>query len=171
MHDAWLCPDRFDQNNEAYQFNGVDSYLECQECLYEKGIEPTTESKPPVENYPLKTSNRQIYTSNVGSIVEGVKVKLKKSDVLKFQPEDFYEYIIKALENRPNQTCVFDRLPDYVLKHIGLRTSGEPRDKIVGTIKTALRYLENEGKVEFYKAKNKKVWLLKAGKYSFRKDS
>ena len=144
---------------------------ELTNLLNEKGITPTTDWQRHSEKDPYNSGNSQINrTSNVESVSESNSTTYKTEDVLKFTPRDYYEHIVSALETRPNQTAVFDKLPDYVLKQLGLRTRGEPREKIIGTIKMAVQYLENEGKVEFYKAKNKRVRLLKAGKYLFKKD-
>jgi len=101
--------------------------------------------------------------ANIFNINDNHCNKLKTDDMLKFRSEDFYGYIVKALYGRPKQTCVHERLPDYVLKQMGLRTRGEPRERIVAMIRKAIRHLENEGKVEFYKAKNNRIRLLKAG--------
>ncbi len=138
---------------------------ELTNLLNEKGITPTTDWQRHSEKEPYSSCNSQINrTSNVEGVAKSNSTTLKTEDVLKFTPRDYYEHIAGALETRPNQTAVFDKLPDYVLKHLGLRTRGYPREKIVAVIKKAIRYLENEGKIEFYKAKNKRVRLLKAGK-------
>lgn len=67
--------------------------------------------------------------------------------------------IPQALSKCPNQSCTVDSMPSRVLKELGVLTRGSPRKKIEKRIIRSLSFLERQGIVDLYKAKNQRVRL------------
>jgi len=70
--------------------------------------------------------------------------------------------IIRALSKRPNQSCTVHSLTSRVLKEVGILTRGNPRKIFERRVMNAVRVLEESGRVELYRAKNKRIRLLKS---------
>ena len=74
---------------------------------------------------------------------------------------EIQDAIIKSLKKCPNQTCTLSSLTKRVLKEIGIRTRGIPRDKFDKRTMQSACILEENGRIEFYKATNQRIRLTK----------
>jgi very-short-patch-repair endonuclease/chemotaxis protein histidine kinase CheA len=69
--------------------------------------------------------------------------------------------IVNALSKCPNYSCTLHSMTARVLTEVGVRTRGNPRKVFERRVMRSLNNLEEQGLVERYKAKNKRVRLLK----------
>jgi very-short-patch-repair endonuclease len=70
--------------------------------------------------------------------------------------------IIHALSKCPNQSCTMHSLTSRVLKEVGVLTRGNPRKVFERRVMRAVRVLDEDGQIEIYRVKNRRVRLLKA---------
>ena len=54
---------------------------------------------------------------------------------------DLQNIILETLRNRPNMTCIADRLPGFVISYLGIITRGEPRIKFETIVKREINQL------------------------------
>lgn len=80
-------------------------------------------------------------------------------EALVMKLKDIGLVIVEALGKRPNETCVRDKLVDYVLKELKVRTRAKPREDFNRKVINALKKLETDSVVEIYKSKNIRVRL------------
>ena len=76
---------------------------------------------------------------------------------------EIQDAIIKSLKKCPNQTCTLSSLTKRVLKEIGIRTRGIPQDKFDKRTMQSACILEENGRIEFYKATNQRIRLISQG--------
>ncbi|MEM4202894.1 MAG: AAA domain-containing protein [Candidatus Methanomethylicaceae archaeon] len=69
--------------------------------------------------------------------------------------------IVDALSKCPNCSCTLHSMTARVLKELGVRARGSPRKKFEHRVVRSLDDLEAQGIIERYKAKNKRVRLVK----------
>lgn len=69
--------------------------------------------------------------------------------------------IVNALSKCPNYSCTLHSMTARVLREVGVRTRGNPRKMFERRVMRSLTNLEEQGLIERYKAKNKRVRLLK----------
>lgn len=69
--------------------------------------------------------------------------------------------IIAALEKCPHNTCTVKSITSRVLKELGIITRGNPRLEFEKRVKRHIGVLSQEGLIEEYKSKNKRLRLLK----------
>lgn len=72
---------------------------------------------------------------------------------------EIQDTIIRVLSACPNNSCTLDSLTGRVLKDIEVITRGKPRKEFSGRVMQNLRVLEQQAKIERYKAKNERVRL------------
>ncbi|MCF7957651.1 MAG: AAA family ATPase [Phycisphaerae bacterium] len=83
------------------------------------------------------------------------------NEALSIKPEHIRNIIIKILKERPNESCVFEKLPGYILKEWGVITRGTPREKFSAKIIRVAKNMDKLGRIKIYKSKNVRVKLLK----------
>jgi very-short-patch-repair endonuclease len=91
--------------------------------------------------------------------------RARNLDLFKRKPHEFTAREIQAsilavLAACPNYSCTEDSLPSRVLKDFGVITRGEPLRKFSQRVARAVTVLENDAKLERYRATNKRVRLL-----------
>jgi len=69
--------------------------------------------------------------------------------------------IVNALSKRPNCSCTLHSMTARVLREVGVRTRGNPRKVFERRVMRSINNLEEQGLIERYKAKNKRIKLLK----------
>lgn len=86
------------------------------------------------------------------------KLRTRRPDEVK--PKEIKEAILRALSNCPNHSCTLDSLTARVLKEVGVRTRGMPREKFEKRTMQCVKKLKESGHIELYKAKNQRVKLV-----------
>ena len=76
---------------------------------------------------------------------------------------EIQQAIIQSLEQCPNHTCTLQSLTSRVLRELGVLTRGSPRQEFEKRVMRNLAILETKEITERYRAKNKRVKLLKSG--------
>ena len=69
--------------------------------------------------------------------------------------------IVKTLKERPNHSCVLEKLPSYILKKWGVISRGQPREKFCTKVIRIAKNMDKGGRLKIYKSKNIRVKLLK----------
>lgn len=69
--------------------------------------------------------------------------------------------IVSALSKCPNYSCTLHSATARVLREVGVRTRGNPRKVFERRVMRSINKLEEQGLIERYKAKNKRIRLLK----------
>lgn len=68
--------------------------------------------------------------------------------------------ILSALSKCPNQSCTLHSLTARVLKEVGVLTRGNPRLEFERRVVRSVDSLEKRGRIEKYKAKNRRIRLI-----------
>ena len=76
------------------------------------------------------------------------------------EPSEIRDVILQVLSKCPNQSCTVDSMTSRVLKELGIVTRGKPRNEFTKQVGRRLTLLEKQGRIETYKAKNRRVRLL-----------
>jgi very-short-patch-repair endonuclease len=71
--------------------------------------------------------------------------------------------ILLALAKCPNHSCTLHSLTARVLKELGVLTRGKPRETFERRTMQSVSILEKRGRIETYKAKNRRLRLLSQG--------
>ncbi len=69
--------------------------------------------------------------------------------------------IVDALSKCPNTSCTLHSMTAHVLREVGVRTRGNPRKVFERRVMRNINNLEEQGLIEKYRAKNKRIRLLK----------
>lgn len=78
--------------------------------------------------------------------------------------EEIEDAIIEVLSKCPNQSCTLHSLTARVLKEVGVRTRGKPREAFERRTMRGVAALEKRSRVETYKARNRRLRLVSHGK-------
>jgi len=82
-------------------------------------------------------------------------------EALSLKPAQIRNYIVDILKDRPNNSCVKNKLGKYLLKHFELRTWGQPREAFYRKVDSSVSFMQRQGQVKVYKtSKNVRVKLL-----------
>lgn len=68
--------------------------------------------------------------------------------------------ILSALSKCPNQSCTLQSVTSRVLKEVGVLTRGNPRLEFEKRVMRSVDLLEKRGRIEKYKAKNRRIRLI-----------
>jgi hypothetical protein len=74
--------------------------------------------------------------------------------------EEIQDAILRALAKCPNQSCTLHSLTARVLKEVGVLTRGRPREEFERRTMRSVSFLERLGRIETYKAKNRRLRLV-----------
>jgi very-short-patch-repair endonuclease len=74
--------------------------------------------------------------------------------------------ILHCLQKCPNHSCTLKSLTSRVLKELGILTRGNPRLEFEKRVMRNLGVLKNKGRVEEYKAKNRRIRLVASGLFA-----
>jgi very-short-patch-repair endonuclease len=82
-------------------------------------------------------------------------------EALSLKPAKIRNFIVDILKDRPNNSCVKNKLGKYLLKHFELRTWGQPREAFYRKVDSSVSFMQRQGQVKVYKtSKNVRVKLL-----------
>jgi nitric oxide reductase activation protein len=73
---------------------------------------------------------------------------------------EIQDAILRVLSKCPNQSCTLHSLTSRVLKEVGVLTRGKPREAFEGRTMRCVNILEKGGRIETYKAKNRRLRLV-----------
>lgn len=73
---------------------------------------------------------------------------------------EIQDAIFRVLSKCPNQSCTLHSLTSRVLKEVGVRTRGRPREEYERRTMRSVSILEKHGRIEIYKAKNRRLRLV-----------
>ncbi len=73
---------------------------------------------------------------------------------------EIQDAILSALSKCPNQSCTLHSVTSRVLKEVGVLTRGNPRLEFEGRVMRSVDSLEKCGRIEKYKAKNRRIRLI-----------
>lgn len=76
---------------------------------------------------------------------------------------EIQDAILQALSKCPNHSCTLHSLTARVLKEVGMLTRGKPREAFERRTMRCVSNLEKSGRVETYKAKNRRLRLVPQG--------
>jgi hypothetical protein len=72
------------------------------------------------------------------------------AEALRMEVDDLRFLVLDALRVCPKGTCVSRKFPTIVIKHLGIRSSGEPRRRLVSHISKQINYLVDYRLIEKY---------------------
>ena len=73
---------------------------------------------------------------------------------------EIQDAILSALSKCPNQSCTLHSVTSRVLKEVGVLTRGNPRLEFERRVMRSVDSLEKRGRIEKYKAKNRRIRLI-----------
>lgn len=73
---------------------------------------------------------------------------------------EIQDAILQALSKCPNHSCTLHSLTARVLKEVGVLTRGKPREAFERRTMRCVSILEKSGRIETYKAKNRRLRLV-----------
>lgn len=76
--------------------------------------------------------------------------RMTAQDALALRPAELRELIIDVLEERPNNSCMKNRLATEVLKKCEIITRGNPRLNFEHKVLGAIKYMDTQGYVKIY---------------------
>ena len=74
--------------------------------------------------------------------------------------KEIQDAILSALAKCPNYSCTLHSLTARVLKELSVLTRGKPREAFELRTMRCVRILEKGGRIETYKAKNRRLRLV-----------
>jgi len=144
----------------AFYANKEEALRGLWDALEERGIHPAS-AQPPIEVQPEEEPDDEEEATD--DIVEN---ELKAVAANDRRPEDVsaaevQEMIVKALAKCPNTSCTEHSITSRVLKELGIITRGQPYADFERRVMRSVAVLAMRGQLERYKAKNKRLRLLK----------
>lgn len=82
-------------------------------------------------------------------------------DALGMKPQELDQAIVRAIEQRPNESCKKDDVIKFILEDLKIITRGKPREEFAKKISRRIKSLEDKSVLEVYKSKNVRVRLLR----------
>lgn len=73
---------------------------------------------------------------------------------------EIQDAILRVLSKCPNQSCTLHSLTSRVLNEVGVLTRGKPREEFERRTMRSVSILEKHGRIETYKAKNRRLRLV-----------
>ena len=105
------------------------------------------------------TEQESLFKSNDPALKQNMPQTVQ--DALSLKPAQLRNYIVEILKDRPNNSCVKEKLGKYLLKHFELRTRGKPHETFCRKVDSSVSYMKRQGQIKIYKtSKNVRVKLL-----------
>jgi len=120
-----------------------------EEFLEEEDLEPddlSEEEAEREEEYPQIHPGQETHPQ---SIYEALRVK----------PHVFGRIVIEILRERPNNSCMRESMPTYILKRWNVKTRGFPRKQFAKKVDDYLAVMARKGYITIYKSKNIRIKL------------
>ncbi|MEW6448798.1 MAG: AAA domain-containing protein [Bacillota bacterium] len=80
-------------------------------------------------------------------------------EALRVKPDFLSRTVIDILRERPNFSCVREKMPTYILKRWNIRTRGVPREQFARKVDDLIAVMARRGYVTIYKSKNVRIKL------------
>jgi len=166
----------FRVRESSFYSNKDEALLPLWQMLEERGISPGN-TKPSNETSEEQSGNDEIDTESDSdeaeendadhdghglSPGEGTPNTQSKRHPEEISSHEISDAIIHALKKCPNHSCTLHSLVGRVLKEVGVLTRGHPRMIFERRVTRSLNTLEEQGRIEKYKAKNNRVRLLES---------
>ena len=143
-----IFPITLEETEDAEQENGFEAATEPEEWAAENEFEDEDvqeDGQIQVDDlFPLPTDGQSPNT-----IHEALRAK---SDIIG-------RLILEILQERPNFSCVRDRISTYILKRWNIRTRGEPWQKFAAKVDDIIAVMARKGYISIYKSKNVRIKL------------
>ena len=81
-------------------------------------------------------------------------------EAMRVKPAFLSKTIIEILKERPNATCMRDKMATYILQRWGIRTRSLPRQQFALKVGDMIAVMSRKGYLSIYKSKN---WRIKMG--------
>lgn len=82
-------------------------------------------------------------------------------EVDRVEPAAIQQAILQVLTESPNHSCIRDKVTKLVLGKLGIRTRGKPRERFDKRVKMNIGALKRKGLIEEYRARNRRIRLVK----------
>ena len=144
----------------------------------EDSVDSRDEEKPGISHSDDKEFHKPTDSDLVRGDLNGGRLEnaLKWSRSRQERPENLPPTTIQmaitaVLRDCPNYTCTLKSITARVLKHLEIRTRGNPRAEFEKRIRRNISAMKRKGWIEGYKAKNRRIRLLAEENSLFRSDS
>lgn len=163
----------FRVRESAFYANKDDALARLWRVLEERGIFPESQRADLYREVDLEAEERR--TSDVdatadddrGDEDESYSSDDSESDITRRVEEitaaEIEDAILRVLSKCPNHSCTLHSLAARVLKEVGVLTRGKPREAFERRTMRCVSNLEKGGRVETYKAKNRRLRLVPQG--------
>ena len=150
-----------------------DALARLWQLLEERGIFPKSQYADIDQDVDLEEEEQQ--TSDSDAALEDDDIDDDDNDSSNSQENDFLlstrraeeitteeiqSAILQVLSKCPNHSCTLHSLTARVLKEVGVLTRGKPREAFEKRAMRCVSNLERRGRVETYKAKNRRLKLV-----------
>lgn len=188
--DQWHGVDRYEadmQRQRDLERCGWEFFCVRESAFYANKDNALTRLWGALEERAIFPNSRRMNSAPEGTLKEGDR-KMPESDAAEDEdePDDEHEAsneseadfrisnrrpdeitageiqdaILRVLSKRPNQSCTIQSLASRVLKEIGVLTRGKPREEFGRRTMRCISILEQRGRIETYKAKNRRLRLI-----------
>ena len=163
----------FRVRESVFYSNKEKALSELWQALEDRGIFPSSqcENAPPEDDFEEDVFNGfdgdtaedddSVYDDNgdsAGDSDNGFSPSGRRAE--KITAAEIQDAILSALLECPNQSCTLHSLTSRVLKEVGVLTRGNPRLEFERRVMRSVNSLEKRGRIEKYKAKNRRVRLI-----------
>jgi very-short-patch-repair endonuclease len=176
--DHWHGPDQYEKDMDRQRQlmrSGLRFHI-IRECEFNANPDGTLErlwseldymhihpvaASPVMQNHPVKTVRES--ETRESELSPESDTNARPNDIagaLAMKSSQLQAAIIAALKDRPNYSCVKDALSGFVLKHMGIRSRGKPRQQFSRKVSLSVKHLENDGVLKVYRSKNVRVKLI-----------
>jgi hypothetical protein len=98
----------------------------------------------------IKDSGDETPKNTIETVQAAPTTRMTVQDALALRPAELRELIIDVLEERPNNSCMKNRLATEVLKKCEIITRGNPRLNFEHKVLGAIKYMDTQGHVKIY---------------------
>ncbi|MHB0857615.1 MAG: AAA domain-containing protein [Anaerolineae bacterium] len=165
----------FRVRESAFYSNRDDVLQDLWRVLEERGILPFVADGSSATNPVEREVSSDRYRT--GEVMEGDRggdapplPPLSSASAMHIRPEhrasevaleEIRNAILKVLFGCPNNSCTVDSITQRVLKELGILKRGNPRVEFEKRVMRALSSLERQNRIEKYKAKNRRIRLVR----------
>ncbi|TEB10431.1 AAA domain-containing protein [Pelotomaculum propionicicum] len=151
LHIRGILPVNIDNDQEELKY---DEDLDNEEHIV---VEDRTD-----ENGYDDIEDAEQEPSQIGKQYSGKKDEVIPQNIheaLRVKQEFLSKVIIDILHERPNQSCVRDNMPTYILQRWNIKTRGLPRTQFAGKVDDLIAVMARKGYITVYKSKNVRIKL------------
>jgi len=163
----------FRVRESAFYANKADALAGLWRVLEERGISPNSPRVNMPQDVYLKREERNASDFDttvdkdgaiddddygMGGSESGFTLSGRRAEQI--TAAEIQDAILQALSKCPNHSCTLHSLTARVLKEVGVLTRGKPREAFERRTMRCVSILEKSGRVETYKAKNRRLRLV-----------